>query len=187
MLLDIIEVACSHSGFNLATAFASILKEFGISDKASNFRKKRVCLTHQTCQILSITCDNASNNDKMFEVLEVLMDDFPGAANQTRCFLHILNLVVKSIIQQFDLPKSKKRSGSDNNDVGNDGWDNDEATEALLRLAGDIDVEGDLMAEGDEEDDNIDGWIDEHGEMTEDELKELSVSVAPVRLLLTKV
>lgn len=35
MLLDLIEVACSHSGFNLATVFAKILEEFGISDKVS--------------------------------------------------------------------------------------------------------------------------------------------------------
>jgi hypothetical protein len=33
MLLDIVEVACSHTGLNLATAFAKILEEFGISDK----------------------------------------------------------------------------------------------------------------------------------------------------------
>jgi hypothetical protein len=33
MLLDIVEVARSHSGLNLAAAFAKILEEFGISDK----------------------------------------------------------------------------------------------------------------------------------------------------------
>lgn len=33
MLLDIVEVAKSHSGINLAAAFAKILDEFGISDK----------------------------------------------------------------------------------------------------------------------------------------------------------
>jgi hypothetical protein len=33
MLLDIIEVARSHSGLNLAAAFAKILEDFGISDK----------------------------------------------------------------------------------------------------------------------------------------------------------
>lgn len=33
MLLDIVEVAQSHSGLNLAIAFAKILEEFGISDK----------------------------------------------------------------------------------------------------------------------------------------------------------
>jgi hypothetical protein len=33
MLLDIVEVARSHSGLNLAAAFAKILEEFGISNK----------------------------------------------------------------------------------------------------------------------------------------------------------
>ena len=35
MLLDIVEVAKSHSDVNLAAAFAQILDEFGISDKVS--------------------------------------------------------------------------------------------------------------------------------------------------------
>jgi len=33
MLLDIVEVARSHSGLNLAAAFTKILDDFGISDK----------------------------------------------------------------------------------------------------------------------------------------------------------
>jgi hypothetical protein len=33
MLLDIVEVARSHSGVNLAEAFANILEEFNISEK----------------------------------------------------------------------------------------------------------------------------------------------------------
>jgi hypothetical protein len=33
MLLDLVEVAKSHSGVNLAAAFAQVLEEFGISDK----------------------------------------------------------------------------------------------------------------------------------------------------------
>jgi hypothetical protein len=118
----------------------------------------------------------------MVESLEVLIDDF-HAANQTRCFLHVLNLVVKSIIRQFDLPTSNKTSGDDD-----DGDDNiDKALEELLKLAGNVDIEGDFMANSEDDDDDNEGWIDEHEEMTEDELKELSSSVAPVRLLLTKV
>lgn len=35
LLLDIVQVAKSHTGFNLARAFADVLKEFGISDKVS--------------------------------------------------------------------------------------------------------------------------------------------------------
>lgn len=33
MLLDVVEVAKSHTGVNLANAFAKILEEYGISDK----------------------------------------------------------------------------------------------------------------------------------------------------------
>jgi len=33
MLLDLVEVAKSHSGANLAEAFAEVLEEFGIEDK----------------------------------------------------------------------------------------------------------------------------------------------------------
>jgi hypothetical protein len=108
-----------------------------------------------------------------------LLDNFPGPANQTRCFAHVLNLVVKSIIQQFDLPKSK----------GNVSL-NEAATE-LQALAGNIELEEDEWArrEGDpeEDDDNVEGWIDERMLMTDRELNELDTSVAPVRLLLTKV
>jgi hypothetical protein len=35
MLLDLVEVAKSHSGVNLAEAFVNILDEFGIEDKVS--------------------------------------------------------------------------------------------------------------------------------------------------------
>jgi hypothetical protein len=121
----------------------------------------------------------------MIANLGELIDDFPGAANQTRCFLHILNLVVKSILQQFDLPKKKKASDNDLDEETDETLD--QAAEELLRLAGDVDNEGNMMENEEEEDDNDEGWIDEREEMTEDELKDLSASVAPVRLLLTKV
>ena len=48
MLLDIVEVAESHSGVNLAVVFARVLKEFGIEDKVSyvDFRKAIADKTH---------------------------------------------------------------------------------------------------------------------------------------------
>jgi hypothetical protein len=39
MLLDIVEVARSHSGLNLAAAFAKILDDFSISDKVRRYCK----------------------------------------------------------------------------------------------------------------------------------------------------
>lgn len=38
MVLDMVEVAMSHSGVNLASAFAHILQEFGISEKVSIYQ-----------------------------------------------------------------------------------------------------------------------------------------------------
>jgi len=117
------------------------------------------------------------NNDTMIEELANLLDDFPGSANQTRCFMHVLNLVVKSIIRQFDLPKAQADKALD------------DAAEELLNLAGDIELEEELYAAEDEdgEDDNNEGWIDEREEMMATELKELDSLVRPIRLLLTKV
>jgi hypothetical protein len=42
LLLDIIEVAKAHSGFNLAAEFARILEEFKIEQKVSNVHDERI-------------------------------------------------------------------------------------------------------------------------------------------------
>jgi hypothetical protein len=133
-------------------------------------------------QILGITCDNATNNDKMIQELSDLLENFPGAANQTRCFTHILNLVVKSVLKQFDSPKKKTR----------DSLQDDGANE---RLDEPEDIDDEELGPEDlnnqyndnEEDDNIDGWIDERVELSQVEVDELEASVLPVRLVLTKV
>jgi hypothetical protein len=123
----------------------------------------------------------------MIEEIGFLIDDFPGPANQTRCFLHIINLVVKSILRQFDLPTSRKASDNDE-DAENDIRT---AKKELLKLASEIEHEEQITAgEGDNDttdDDNDDGWVDERDEMTEEEVIELAESVQPVRLLLSKV
>ena len=88
----------------------------------------------------------------MINELEDLLEEFPGASNQTRCFAHILNLVVKSILHQFDVPKAKANKALDH------------ATKNLLHIADDIEVEEaeTQVAAGDDElEDNIDGWVDE--------------------------
>ena len=103
-----------------------------------------------------MTCDNASNNNTIITELQDLIDDFSGPANQTWCFTHILNLVVKSIIRQFDLPISK----ADKNRIF------DEGAKELLSLARNIDVEEEEASRDGEdgvagEEDNVEGWIDE--------------------------
>ena len=69
----------------------------------------------------------------MVDALAELVVAFLGAANRTRCFAHILNLVVKVILRQFDVLKAKA------NEVL------DVASQALVDLAGDIEMEGEAM------------------------------------------
>ena len=117
----------------------------------------------------------------MINELANLIDDFLGPANQTQCFTYVLNLVVKSIIQQFDLPNLKSNKILD------------EVSKELLSLAGNIKFEEEeLEWRGGEdgvggENDNVEGWIDECSFMTKVELDELDKSVEPVCVLLTKV
>ena len=117
----------------------------------------------------------------MIEELTSLLDGFPGPANQTQCFLHILNLIVKSIIWQFDLPKSKETS----DDGDEDDLMLNAATMELLKLTGNIDLGEKMMVSAGDGDDSVEnddeeGWIDKHNEMTEAELSELVISIQPV-------
>jgi hypothetical protein len=131
---------------------------------------------------LSITCDNASCNDTMVDTLSDLLKDFPGATRRTRCFAHILNLVAKSVIRQFDVAKGEADGALSN------------AEKVLQELAEGVDIE-DFVVQGEEEveDDDIeeerneDGWIDERDELTRMQRNELDEHTRPVKLVLVKV
>jgi hypothetical protein len=45
----------------------------------------------------------------MVENLATILSDFPGEANRGRCLAHVVNLVVKIILRQFDVSKGKKK------------------------------------------------------------------------------
>lgn len=131
-------------------------------------------------QILSITCDNASNNDTMIEALKDRLEIFPGESNRTRCFDHIVNLVAKSIIQQFDVPKAKANESFD------------DVLRELMVSAEDLDKEELATREGERsesegDEDDTDGWVDEREEMSESERKDLDDNIQPIRRVLVKV
>jgi hypothetical protein len=117
----------------------------------------------------------------MIEELGDLVDAFPGEASleasRTQCFAHIINLIAKSVIKQFDIPKVRAGNVSDN------------GVEGLFALAGEIELEDWEMrtrptgtSEDDEkEDDNVEDWKDEQLEMSEKALQELDDNVWPVR------
>ena len=125
----------------------------------------------------------------MIEQLSILIENFPGAANQTRCFAHILNLVAKSILRQFDTPKKAADSDSRVDDASN-------ALAALAKELEDTETEADDGSE-EAEDDNEMGGEDDGDDglgdgpdgrdgMSEGEVDELETSLVPVRLMLTK-
>ncbi len=116
----------------------------------------------------------------MIDTLAELVVAFPGAANRTRCFTHILNLVVKVMLRQFDVPKAKAGEALD------------VASQALSDLAGDIEMEEAAMDAGEDDnsediDDREEGWLDPLAGMSQEERRELDVSVRPMRLMLVKV
>jgi hypothetical protein len=117
----------------------------------------------------------------MIKELSRLLRDFPCKVNQTQCFLHIVNLVAKQLLRQFDVSWKDADSALD------------EAERQLLDLAAGIDIEELVTAAengagvGSEGNDDVDGWVDEMEALDSDERKELDKSVQPVRLVLVKV
>jgi hypothetical protein len=136
-------------------------------------------------QILCVTCDNASNNEKMTRHLESLLPDY-SSTNRARCFMHILNLVAKSLLKQFDVCKTSKA----------DEELNEEEAE-LLNLAGDLDAEdltttqesdGDQGIEGENlAEDDLEDWVDEVAALTPGERETLEEDIRPVKMALVKV
>jgi len=125
----------------------------------------------------------------MIEHLATLVDAFPGAANQTRCFAHILNLVAKSVLRQFEAPKGKQGDVIDDAAkqlaaVFDDLADEDENEEATND---DHDTGGDVDNSDEHEDDDDDGLVDERDGMSEEELASLEDDVKPIQVVLTKV
>jgi hypothetical protein len=81
MLLDIVEVARSHSGVNLAEEFVNILDDFCIAIRLTIVNSTSINYLLKTSKILSITCNNALANDTMIEHLSNIIMEFFGAAN----------------------------------------------------------------------------------------------------------
>jgi hypothetical protein len=151
----------SHTGVELATAFAAVLEEFKLTEK-----------------ILAVTCDNASNNDVMIKELAEFVPGFEGEVGHTRCFLHVVNLVAKSLIHQFDVHGSQAEVDEQQPEVTDEA--DTEGTPA------DDTTDSDESEEDTTADDN-DGFVDEVEELGESE-KELHIhTIRPVKAVLVKV
>ncbi len=133
---------------------------------------------------MNVTCDNAANNDTMIDHLGVLVPTFQGGFHRTRCFAHIVNLVVKSLIRQFDAKKGTQAEAELDEDV-----------RALVEMAESLAEEDAATlqerreAEGDDApfEDDEDDWVDEVESLSAEERAEFEQNVRPVKLVLAKV
>lgn len=135
-------------------------------------------------RILSLTCKNTSHNDTMTTELGHLLPTF-SSVNRTRCFSHVLNLIAKSFLRQFDIDwrSDNLREEEDLNDE----------ERSLLEFAGSIGEEERTMAQENdedevvEEDDSLEGWVDEVDALTDRERRHLEKTIRPARRMLIKV
>lgn len=139
--------------------------------------------------MLSIMCDNASNNNMMVDDLEALVPMFGGSASHTHCFLHTVNLVAKSLIHKFDVTKKDADRALERGAVLTD--DEEEVLNELAELSTNIDCEEIETVANDTGShiagDNIEGWVDEVAQLLDDERLELERNIRPIKLVLVKV
>ena len=118
----------------------------------------------------------------MIKELAKLLTEF-SVVNHTCCFLHVVNLVAKSLIRQFNIPKK----------AGDQELSDDD--HELYEVAKNVNLEATATAahdneQGDDdegENDNTEGWIDEQDELTAKEHQQLLASTRPFKLALAKV
>lgn len=127
-------------------------------------------------------CESLADRVKAFSVV-----------NRTRCFAHILNLVAKSLLKQFDVEKKTKDGRSTDDDASMEEIDLSEGERDLLELADGIDEEelttaqeNDPTDEEDGLDDDEDGWVDELEALSEEERANLKAITRPVSRTLVK-
>ncbi|KAJ0130141.1 Hat family dimerization protein [Fusarium oxysporum f. sp. albedinis] len=80
LVLGLHELVDRHSGGNIATHVAEVLRSYGIIHKVGYF-----------------TLDNASNNDTAMEEIGKALG-FEGKTRRSRCFGRVLNLAVKALL-----------------------------------------------------------------------------------------
>lgn len=107
VVLDLTVLHGSHGGKNIAKSFWDVLLDYGIVEK-----------------LLSVTTDNATNMDTLFDELEILAAQygitFDSKKFRVRCFAHIMNLSSKDMINSVG-DGDKDMYPSDDESDGEDG------------------------------------------------------------------
>ena len=125
----------------------------------------------------------------MIESITKIISHFPGAANCARCTAHIVNLVSKIILWQFDARKktigAKKTLENEN---ANDKAEPDNE-DYFTSLAEDLDREEQEAADDKDEDisENLAADLENIEEAMKEEIVEVAKKVKPIQCVLFKV
>lgn len=111
--------------------------------------------------------------------LELTLPSFDGDRARSRCFAHTINLVVKSVLREFE---TKKGDSEVNVTHMNETDSAANASEAVNNLLG---GEGGDMGDGDPDD--IEDWRDERTTMSKAQIEALEAQTKPLRGMLGKV
>ena len=130
----------------------------------------------------------------MIRSLAKILSHFPGAANRARCTAHIVNLVTKIILRQFDarkIAKKPKKTPENTNDEPPElvSVDNEDEDADLTSLAEGLDREEQEVAEDEDDDmnENIAVDVEEIEEALKEEVLEVAKKVKPIQRVLLKV
>lgn len=122
VVIDLSVLHGSHKGKNIAKSFWDVLLDYGIVEK-----------------LLSVTTDNASNMDTLFEELERLAEEygieFDSKDFRVRCFAHILNLSSRDMINTVGDGDSYIPSDDESDDDDAVGMERKETAKALPVIA----------------------------------------------------
>ncbi|KAH9918530.1 uncharacterized protein BXZ73DRAFT_23503, partial [Epithele typhae] len=64
-------------------------------------------------QLLGVACDSASANLAMIKTMEKGLQKFRASSGHVACFGHIVQLVGRGLLDQFDPEKKKPGEGED--------------------------------------------------------------------------
>ena len=137
----------------------------------------------------------------MVEHLSNIIPTFPGAANRARCTAHIVNLVAKVILRQFDAtharkktkqPKKTSENTNDNENANVNEANNTELVsdeDDLTGLAEGLDREEQEVADDEDDDmsENIAADLEDIEEAMKDEISEVAKKVKPIQRIMFKV
>jgi len=120
----------------------------------------------------------------MIDELKDQVLEFGGRATHTRCFLHTVNLIAKSLVHEFNVKKWR-----DGEHTGSEDEDAERLEQELRTLADGIELEEWATVDENDLDGNneFEGWIDEVERLTNKEREEFHETVRPVKLALVKV